>query len=306
MRKSTSLTALAVAALVTLSACSNGSGSNAGGSTGSGGSQAAFDASTIKADPAISALLPDKIKSAGKLVIGSDTSYAPAEFIGEDGKTPVGYDVDLAKAIGAVLGVQVEVQNADFSSIIPAMGTKYDAGISSFTITAEREQVVNFVKYFNAGEAFAVAKGNPKGLGAADLCGTTMAVQTGTVEDDATGPLNDQCAAAGKKAINILRYTAQSDATTNLVGGKADVMYADSPIVAYAIQQTGGQLEQLGEVINSAPQGIAVAKADTQLTDALQKAVQKLIDDGTYLAILKSWNAEAGAVTTAELNPAVS
>jgi polar amino acid transport system substrate-binding protein len=294
MRKFTSLAVIAVAALLTTAGCSSGSDNNAGGS----------GSATVKKDDAIAAELPDKIKSAGKIVFGSDTSYAPAEFVGEDGKTPAGYDVDLANAIGALLGVTVDIQNADFSSIIPGLGTKYDAGISSFTITAEREQAADFIQYFNAGEAFAVAKGNPKKLDATDLCGTVLGVQTGTVEDDATGPMNEKCAADGKKAIEILRYTAQSDVTTNLVGGKADVMYADSPIIAYAISQTGGQLEQLGEVINSAPQGITTAKGDP-LAGVLQTAVQQLIDDGTYLKVLQAWGADTGAVTTAELNPAV-
>ena len=81
---------------------------------------------------------------------------------------------------------------------------------------------------------------------------------------------------------------------------------ADSPIIAYAIAQTNGQLEQLGDVFSSAPQGIVVSKDDTALTTAIQKAVQKLIDDGTYGKILAAWGNQAGAVKTAELNPTVS
>ena len=317
MRK-TPLAAIAVTAAVALSlaACSSGSAgdtgqSSSGSSAAASTSAATFDPSSVAKDDTIAALLPAKIASAGKLVVGSDTSYAPAEYLGEDGTTPIGYDVDLAKAIAAVLGVTADVQSADFTGIIPAIGSKYDVGISSFTITSDREGQANMIEYFAAGEAFAVPKGNPAGIDTADapnnVCGKTVGVQTGTVEDDElTDTITPACTAAGKAAPNPLRYEAQSDVTTALVGGKADVMFADSPIIAYAIAQTGGKLEQLGDVFESAPQGIVVAKDDTALTSAIQKAVQKLIDDGTYGKILEAWGNSDGAVKTAELNPSAS
>ena len=314
----TPLAAFAATAAVALSlaACSSGStGDSDQPSPGSSGaattSSASFDPSSVAKDDTIAALLPAKIASAGKLVVGSDTSYAPAEYLDEDGTTPIGYDVDLAKAIAAVLGVQADVQSADFTGIIPAIGSKYDVGISSFTINSDREAQANMISYFQAGEAFAVAAGNPAGIDTADapnnVCGKTVGVQTGTVEDDElTDSIIPACATAGKPAPNPLRYAAQSDVTTALVGGKADVMFADSPIIAYAVAQTGGKLEQLGDAFESAPEGIVVAKSDTALTTAIQKAVQKLIDDGTYGKILDAWGNTAGAVKTAEVNPSVS
>lgn len=299
------LVATAAAVTLLLAACgSDGSSGSSSDATSSGASS--FDPTSIAEDTAISALLPEDVASTGKLIVGSDTTYAPAEFIGEDGKTPEGYDVDLAKAIGAVLGLETEVQTASFTGIIPAIGSKYDIGMSSFTITPEREAEVNMVQYFSAGEAFAVAKGNPKKVDSADLCGLTVGVQTGTVEDEALDGLVAQCAADGKAAITPLKYDKQTDVTTALVGGKADVMYADSPIIAYAVSQTNGQAEQLGEVFATSAQGIVVSKDDADLTAAVQKAVQKLIDSGDYLKILTAWGNETGAVTTAELNPSVS
>lgn len=295
---------VATAAAVTLLLAACGSSGDAPAATSTSGS--AFDPTSIAEDTAISALLPEDVASTGKLIVGSDTTYAPAEYIGEDGTTPEGYDVDLAKAIGAVLGLETEVQTASFTGIIPAIGSKYDIGMSSFTITPEREAEVNMIQYFSAGEAFAVAKGNPKKVDSADLCGLTVGVQTGTVEDEALDALVAQCAADGKPAITPLKYDKQTDVTTALVGGKADIMYADSPIIAYAVVQTDGQAEQLGAVFATSPQGIVVSKDDADLTAAVQQAVQKLIDSGDYLKILTAWGNETGAVTTAELNPSVS
>ena len=305
MRKSPLLVVTALAAALTLSACGSSSGS-AGGSTGSTGG-GKFDVSSVKKDDTIAALLPSAIANKGTLTVGSDTTYAPAEYIAEDGKTPVGYDVDLIKAIGNVLGVKADVQTADFTGIIPAIGSKYDVGISSFTITSDREAQANMIEYFNAGEAYAVPKGNPKKIDQNDICGKTVGVQTGTVEDDElTKTITPKCTADGKPAPKPLRYPQQSSVTTALVGGKADLMFADSPIIAYAVTQTNGKLEQLGDVFESAPQGIVVSKNDQALTTAIQKAVQKLIDDGTYDQILKAWGNEKGAVKTAVVNPSVS
>ncbi|PJI90972.1 ABC transporter substrate-binding protein [Luteimicrobium subarcticum] len=292
---------LAVTALV--AGCSDDSDS---GSTGGSTSAAKFDPSTVAKDDTLAAAVPDAIKSKGTLTVGSDTTYAPAEYIGDDGKTAVGYDVDIAKAIAATLGLKVDVQTASFDSIIPSIGSRYDIGISSFTINPDREKQVNMVQYFQAGEAFAVAKGNPKNIDTTDLCGKTVGVQTGTVEDDELGDLSKKCTDAGKPAIDALKYKSQADVTTNLVGGKADVMYADSPIIAYAISQTGGQLEQAGDVIATAPQGIVVSKDDQALTTVIQKTVQKLIDDGDYVKILTAWGNEVGAVQSADVNPAVA
>lgn len=298
-----SLVATAAAATFLFAACGSDGSSDPGES---GSSASSFDPTSIAEDTAISALLPEDVAASGKLIVGSDTTYAPAEYIGEDGKTPEGYDVDLAKAIGSVLGIETEVQTASFTGIIPSIGSKYDIGMSSFTITPERQAEVNMVQYFSAGEAFAVAKGNPKKVDSSDLCGLTVGVQTGTVEDEALDALVAQCAADGKPAITPLKYDKQTDVTTALVGGKADIMYADSPIIAYAVIQSNGEAEQLGDVFATSPQGIVVSKDDPELTAAVQQAVQKLIDSGDYLKILTAWGNEAGAVTEAALNPSVS
>ncbi|MFC8731107.1 ABC transporter substrate-binding protein [Luteimicrobium sp. NPDC057192] len=299
---STALVATATLAAV-LAGCSD-SGDSGSGDKASAGA-ATFDPSSVAKDATLAAAVPDAVKSAGTLRVGTDTTYAPAEYIGDDGKTPVGYDVDLVKAIAATLGLKPDIQTSKFDNIIPSIGSRYDIGVSSFTINPDRAKQVNMIEYFQAGEAFAVQKGNPKSVDQSDLCGKTVGVQTGTVEADELADLSKKCTDGGKDKIDQLSYDSQADVTTNLVGGKLDAMYADSPIIAYALSQTNGQLEQLGDVFATAPQGIVVSKTDQPLTDVIQKTVQKLIDDGTYGKILKAWGNEEGAVTTAELNPSV-
>ncbi|GAC1479979.1 MAG: ABC transporter substrate-binding protein [Pseudarthrobacter sp.] len=301
-------TVLAIGALA-LTGCTNASQNAApgAGSSESGSAKASFDPSTIKKDDSLAAQLPEAIKAKGTLTIGSDTSYAPAEFLGSDGQTPVGYDVDIAKAIGATLGLKVQVQTAEFTGILPALGPKYDLGISSFTINPERLAAVNFVSYFNAGTAWAVQKGNPKKFSLDDVCGKNIGVQTGTVQEDPDlSGRTKKCTDAGKPAINIVTLKNQTDVTTRLVNGSIDAMAADSPIIGYALAQTSGQLEKLGDVYDAAPQGIAVAKSDKALADVIQKTVTKLITDGSYKKILEGWGNADGAITKSEVNPATS
>ena len=115
-----------------------------------------------------------------------------------------------------------------------------------------------------------------------NACGKRVAVQATTVEDTDEVPAKSAaCVAAGKPPIEIVKFDRQDDATNALVLGKVDAMSADSPVTAYAIKQSGGKIEAAGEVFDSAPYGWPVAKG-SPLAAALQKAVQHLIDDGTY------------------------
>lgn len=300
----TAATALTAAALV-LTACTDASQQPAGGTASDDASAAAsFDLSTIKADEEIAAMLPDEIAERGTLNVGSDTTYAPAEFIDADGQTPIGFDIDVAKAIGAVLGLETEVESAPFDGIIPAVGSKYDVGISSFTITPERIAEANMISYIVVGSQYAVAAGNPEGFDSEELCGVTVTVQTGTIQDDELTGLSEDCEKDGEEPIDILRYDSQADATTNLVGGKAVAMYADSTVAAYAVEQTEGKLETFGDIRDAAPFGIVVSQDDQELTDAVQAAVQKLMDDGTLVQVLDVWGGGDSALDEAELNPA--
>lgn len=298
------LAAVAAVAALALTGCTTASQDGGGESSGGASQPAAFDPTTVAKDDALIALLPAALKDKATLTVGSDTSYEPAEFLDKDGQTPIGYDVDFAKAIAATLGKKAEVQTADFSGILPKLGTVYDLGISSFTINPERSKAVNFVSYFNAGVLWAVQTGNPKGISMDDLCGKKIGVQTGTVEEDPdVSGRSKACVDAGKPAIEIISLKNQTDVTTRLVGGTIDAMSADSPIIKNALAKTNGQLETLGEVYDSAQQGIAIAKDDLVFAGVIEKVMNKLIEDGSYAKILETWNNTDGALPKAVLNP---
>jgi polar amino acid transport system substrate-binding protein len=290
---------LGLVLVVALTAAGCGEDGEGSGSTGT----TAGAAPTV--DEALAAKVPDTIKSDGKILIGTDASYAPNEFLDTDGKTVVGFDVDLFNAVAAKLGLKTEWQSATFDAIIPGVQSgKYEMGISSFTINDERKQQVNMVSYFSAGTQWGTKKGNPTGVQPDDACGKKVAVQTNTVQDTEDLPKRDEaCKSAGKPAISVDRYQRQDQATASVVSGKDDAMLADSPVLAYAVQQTNGQLELLGDIYDAAPYGYVIEKEQTEFAQAVADAVKALISDGTYKTVLGKWGVEAGAIDDPAVNP---
>ncbi|MEV7771508.1 ABC transporter substrate-binding protein [Kitasatospora sp. NPDC086791] len=300
------ITAGVVAASVSLVLTGCGSSKSSSGS--STGANPSASVPAVTADPALAALVPADVKSAGKVVVATDASYAPNEFK-DDKSAIVGMDVDMANAIAKKLGLTADVQNATFDAIIPGIaGNKYTMSLSSFTDTKEREASVDMVTYFSAGTSAAVKKGNPDKIDPNDLCGKKVAVQTGTTQaKEITDTINPACVKAGKPPVpnDGDKFDLQTDVTQALVSGRDQVMLADSPVVDYAIKQTNGQLEKVGTVTDTAPYGVVLQK-DSPLSKAVQGAVQSLMADGTYKAILEKWGVQAGAIDTSVVNGATS
>jgi polar amino acid transport system substrate-binding protein len=290
-----SLVAASVAAL-SLAGC--GSDSLSGAPAGS-----SAPSTSVSQNSDLAAKLPEKVRTAKKIVIGTDASYAPNEFLAGDGKTVQGMDVDLFNAVAAKFGVETEWQPADFTSIITGVqGKKYDIGISSFTINADRKKQATMVSYFSAGTQWATTKGNPKGVDIDKPCGKTIAVQTGTVQESDDLPIRQKECDPSEK-INILSYKGQDQATAAVVSGKADAMLADSPVAAYAVKQSGGKLEALDDVYEAAPYGYVLPKDETEFATAITTALEELKTDGTYKQVLTKWGVQAGAITEFAVNP---
>jgi polar amino acid transport system substrate-binding protein len=246
--------------------------------------------------------LPESIKSAGVIKIGTDPTYAPNEFLAADGKTVQGFEVDLFNAVAAKFGVKTEWEPSKFGSIITGVnGKKYDMGISSFTINAERLKEVDMVSYFNAGTQWATQPGNPKGVDPENACGKNVAVQTGTVQETDDLPVRQK--ECGSNKINVLSYESQAQATSAVVTGKADAMLADSPVVAYAIKQSGGKLEALGDIYDAVPYGYVLPKGETEFAEAIVEALKQVEQEGAYKAALEKWGVEGGAISDFAVNP---
>ncbi|HET9104572.1 MAG TPA: ABC transporter substrate-binding protein, partial [Solirubrobacteraceae bacterium] len=288
---------VALVTVVALAACgSSSSSSSASSSSSSSGasSSASTSASTSTsasgaagADSAVAALVPSAIKSKGTLTVAADASYAPNEFVGPDGKTVVGMDADLAKALGALMGLKVDVVNATFDTIIPGLAAgKYDLGASSFTDTKAREKVVDFVDYFQAGTSFFTkASGGAAVTNLASLCGKTVSVESGTTEETDAKAQSAKC--HGSK-VTVLVFPTQNAANLALSSGRAVVSMADSPVAAYQVKKSNGEFKLVGQSFANAPYGLAIPK-QLGLTKAVLAGVKALMSNGTYTKILTKW-----------------
>ncbi|GAB4057027.1 ABC transporter substrate-binding protein [Catellatospora paridis] len=278
----------------------------AAGGCGGGGEPSGSPSAgpSVSVNPTLAAMVPDAVKSDGKILVGVDATYAPNEFLAPDGSTVVGFDVDLFKAVAQTLGLTAEFQPSTFGDIIPGvMSGKYEVGVSSFTVNDERKKQAQMVTYYSAGTQWATKTGNPAGVNPDEPCGKRIAVQKDTVQFEDITKRSEACVAGGKPAVTIQPYAGQDQVATSVVSGKDDAMLADSPITAYAVKQSNGQLELLGGVYDSAPYGYVVAKDQVEMAKALQAAVDELIKNGAYEQILSNWGVQAGAVPSAQINP---
>ncbi|AWE52351.1 MULTISPECIES: ABC transporter substrate-binding protein [Streptomyces] len=293
---------IAVAGALILTGCGDQTDSNTEG-TGS------------KSAAPLADKLPQAIRDKGVIKVGSDIAYAPVEFKDDSGKT-VGIDPDLAAAMGKQLGVTFEFENGTFDSLITGLRSKrYDIAMSAMTDTKDRQEGidsdtgkkvgegVDFVDYFTAGVSIYTQKGKNTDIKTwSDLCGKKIVVQRGTVSEDLAKAEAKKC--SGGKTITIEAFDNDQQAQTRLRAGGAAAGSSDFPVAAYAVKTSGGgnDFQLVGEQVEAAPYGIAVAKNNAQLRDALKAALDAIIDNGEYDKIIKKWGVEDGAVKEATIN----
>jgi polar amino acid transport system substrate-binding protein len=303
---------IAILGLLATALLAAGCGSN---NNNSGSSKTANLTATpglnVSKDPKIAAAVPKSVASNGKLTVAADATYAPNEFIGSDGHTVLGMDADLAKALAEVMGLKANVQNVTFDSIIPGLAAnKYDLGMSSFTVTKEREKTVDFVSYAIAGTSFFVkTDGGPNVKSLADLCGLKVAAERGTTQADDATAQDKKCKAAGKPGVTVQVYPDQNAVNLALSSGRADVDMSDSPPAAYAVEVSNGQFKLTGKQYGVAAYGIAIPK-NSGLAKPVLDALKTLMADGTYQKIFSYWGlVKKGAagcpctITNPQLNP---
>lgn len=250
----------------------------------------------------IAKTVPAEIRDTGRLVIGVNVPYAPNEFKNSSGEI-VGFDVDLMKAVARTMGLVPEFRETGFEGILPSVADgNFNVGMSSITDTAEREEQVDFVTYFQAGTLWARRAGTAADPGSP--CGLRVGVAYGTIQETEEIPAkSDACVAAGLPPIEEVVRTHQDEVTAALIAGEIDAMTADSPVAGFAIKLSGGALEPAGEVFDSAPYGWPVAKG-SGLAESLRLALVHVMESGQYRTIATMWGVEMGMITEPVINGA--
>ncbi len=230
----------------------------------------------------------------GVLNVGSDISYAPFEFYQEGTETADGLDVDMATAIAEALGVKAEFINTGWDGIIPALQTEdFDVIMSAMTITDERSQEIDFVPYLSVGTGIVVPAGNPDNVqDLEDLCGLTVAVQVGTIQEQMLNDQNEEC----DEPVDIVTFDTNPLAVEDLRTGGADANLSDFPVSAEDAAQSDGALEVVETQVEPEPYGIGMRKTSTELNDVITQAVQAIKDSGKYDEILAKWDLQAVAL----------
>lgn len=268
----------------------------------------------VQTDPSLHQSLPGSIKSAGVVRVATDVPYAPFEmFTSAGSKQITGLDYDLGQALGAKLGVRFDFSEQKFDGLVPAVQAgKYDVVMSAMTDTKERQAVLSFVDYSASGSGILVAKGNPHGIKTlTDLCGQKVAVQSGSKQAAMlTGP-TDPCLAAGKPAPQVQQKPKDTDAQLAIKSGQVVADFLDKPAAGYAAKTADGgnafevvEDAQAPNGTDATPNGIGVSRTEPELTSAIQKALQALMDDGTYAKILAEYGQEGIAIKQATINAA--
>ncbi|OII70267.1 ABC transporter substrate-binding protein [Streptomyces sp. CC77] len=302
--------AAAALALTALSACSSGDAPApaAAGKVSVAGVE-------IAKDQALHDMLPEKIRKTGTVRVATDVPYPPFEmFVKEGGSELTGLDYDLGQALGAKLGVTFAFTPQKFDGIVPAIQAgKFDAAMSAITDNKERQQVVDFVDYSRSGSGILVADGNPSSIADLDgLCGRKVAVQVATNQLDLLRSHQASCTKAGRQKIDIQTYPKDSDAQLALRSGKVVAQVLTKPAAGWVAKTADeGKAFDLVEDpaapggYEASPNGIAVSKHLPELTDAIRKALQTLIDDGTVTRIYDKYGVASIAVEEATKNAAV-
>ena len=230
-------------------------------------------------------LTVESVQKAGKLTIGTSPDFPPFESLTNDGKVE-GIEIDILNLICDELGVELEIKQMDFDSVLPGVQAgKFNVGVSGISVTPEREKNTLFsTPYCLAAQAIVVLKDSPITC-KADLEGKTVAVQTGTTAEEF-------CMGAG---YTVNAYTANTDAQQALLSGKVDAWVIDDLTAADMVKlynaENGEILVVLPEAMTTEPYAFAFMKGSDDLAAPINEILNKLLADGTIADIFASYDA---------------
>jgi len=219
-----------------------------------------------------------KTVEAGKLTLATNAEFPPYEY--HDGDKIVGIDMDIADAIAKKLGLEVQIEDIAFDSVILEVTSgKADIGLAGISATDERKQSVDFSDTYTTSKQLIIVKDDSAIKGSKDLEGKTVGVQTGTTGDILASDIKD---------VKPERYDKGMDAVQALSQGKVDAVIIDSEVAKKFVEETSG-LKVLDEAFADENYAIAIKKGNKELLDSVNKALSELKSDGTIDSIIAKY-----------------
>ncbi|NGX96459.1 MAG: transporter substrate-binding domain-containing protein [Candidatus Afipia apatlaquensis] len=237
--------------------------------------------STTKAETSV-----DKIKKAGKIVVGTEATFPPFESVDtKDGKTIVGFDMDISQAVADKLGVKLEVKDMKFDSLVEAVKTgMIDFTAAGMNPTADRAKVVDFSQvYFNTKQVLVIKDSNTSVNSAADLSGKTLGAQLGTTSEKAA------------KTISGVKQVKTMDKVDELMlevkSGRLDGVVVENVVAGNYLKVGGLKIVNVPELNTDGDLGIAIAvkKGDADLLKVINDTIVELKSNGQYDKLLEKW-----------------
>lgn len=262
-------------------------------------------APTVNTDAPLYDRLPERIKEAGKIVNAGDLTYAPFEWLQEDGKTVKGIDVDIASALSEQIGVPFDWQDVKTEAALSGIQSKrYDALLASMTYTDERAEVYDYVTYLKAASGFITAPDRVSEFSQVeDFCGKKVAGTRGTIQITQVEELSAECVAGGKEPVAIQMLDSDQAGILQIRQGGVDASVILGAVGSYAVSQSEGAVELIpGLTLGDSVYGIMLNKDDVELRDVLLEGMNAIIADGSYAAILEEWGVSDLALSESLIN----
>ena len=234
----------------------------------------------------------------GTLLVASDISNPPMEYVDDATQQATGFDIDLITEIAHRLHLRVSILNTKIELLMSDLANRrYDVAISAIPITPDRRAEANLIPYYSAGESLLVRAGNPRGIhGMADLCGLAVGVQDSSLAQVDLQNASDICQQGGKAAIDAVVLKNQMQLIQLLAEGRVVATFQDSSTSDYFMKLNPGKFTYGSPVLNASDDGIAVNKENSALTAAIQSTLDAMRKDGTYGQLIGKWGLTKGAL----------
>ncbi len=277
MKKKVLAMALAACMAASLAACGSSDGETTAAATTAAGGAESTQAKAEESESTDKAA--ESEGTGGVLVMATNAEFEPWEYY--EGSEIVGIDVEIAQAIADKLGMELEVEDMAFDSIIPAVTSgKADFGAAGMTVDETRKKSVDFTDtYANASQVI-IVKEDSEITGSADLADKKIGVQLGTTGD----LLSTDLAGDG----NVERYNKGFEAVQALIQGKIDAVVIDSAPAKVFVEQSEG-LKVCEEAMSQEEYAIAIKKGNTEMLDKINGALKELKEDGTIDEIINKY-----------------
>lgn len=262
-----------------------------------------------EAVPEIAALVPEEVRESGEFNVGHSSGGAPPlAFYADDDETVIGVETDVAQLVADVLDLEYVPQATGWENLFLSVESgRFDAVFSNVTVTEERKDLYDFATY--RVDTVSFESGTDSGIEEvaepADVAGLSVAVGSGTNQEEILLRWDEQNQEAGLEPLDLQYYENASDTYLALQSGRIDLYLGPTPSASYHVE-VAGETEIVGTISGGGEikaEIAAMTLKDNGLVEALNAALNEVIEGGQYQEALERWAVDGEAIPESEINP---